>query len=75
MNKNLAKQRNTCSTLTQDALALKQNKVYDNSLPVITMTFSNIEMISRSSEDYTIPVHIYAHFKLYSRYQLAGVKV
>ena len=62
MNKNLAKQRNACSTLTQDALALKQNKVY---VPVITMTLSNTEMISRSSEEYTTPVHNHAHFRLY----------
>ena len=29
MNKNLAEQQNACSALTQDALALKQNKVDD----------------------------------------------
>ena len=66
MNINLAEQPNACSTLTQDALALQQNKVYDT---LFTYHYKNfIKLISRSSEEYTISVHIYAHFALYSRY-------
>ena len=68
MNKNLAEQRNTCSTLTQDALALKQNTVCDTLFTYQYKDFIEHRNDIQIFREYTIPVHIYAHFKLYSRY-------